>query len=70
MATYFWLSEGQFARLQPLLPTATRGVPRVADRRVISGIRTRVAERVPVARCAAGVWSAQDAVQPVRALGS
>ena len=38
MATYFWLSEGQFARLQPPLPTATRGVPRVADRRVISGI--------------------------------
>ena len=38
MATYFWLSEGQFARLQPLLPTDTRGVPRVDDRRVISGI--------------------------------
>ena len=38
MATYFWLSKGQFARLQPLLPTDTRGVPRVDDRRVISGI--------------------------------
>ncbi len=38
MATDFGLSEGQFARLQPLLPTATRGGPRVADRRVISGI--------------------------------
>ena len=34
----FWLSEEQFARLTPLLPTDTRGVPRVDDRRVISGI--------------------------------
>ena len=35
---YFWLSDDQFARLQPLLPTDTRGKPRVDDRRVISGI--------------------------------
>ena len=34
----FWLSEGQFERLRPLLPTDTRGVRRVDDRRVISGI--------------------------------
>ena len=38
MDTHFWLSAAQFARLQPLLPTDTRGVPRVDDRRVISGI--------------------------------
>jgi len=36
--SYFWLSDDQFARLEPLLPTDTRGVPRVDDRRVISGI--------------------------------
>lgn len=36
--TTFWLSEEQFARLAPLLPKDTRGVPRVDDRRVISGI--------------------------------
>ena len=35
---FFWLTEDQFARLQPLLPTDTRGKPRVDDRRVISGI--------------------------------
>ena len=35
---HFWLSEVQFARLQPLLPNKPRGVPRVDDRRVISGI--------------------------------
>jgi len=35
---YFWLDAAQFARLEPLLPTDTRGKPRVDDRRVISGI--------------------------------
>lgn len=34
----FWLSEEQFARLNPLLPDKVRGVARVDDRRVISGI--------------------------------
>jgi len=37
-AHHFWLSDEQFARLQPLLPNKPRGVPRVDDRRVISGI--------------------------------
>lgn len=36
--SYFWLLEEKFARLAPLLPTDTRGKPRVDDRRVISGI--------------------------------
>ena len=35
---HFWLSDDQFARLKPLLPNKPRGVPRVDDRRVISGI--------------------------------
>ena len=35
---YFWLSERQFGRLEALLPSDTRGKPRVDDRRVISGI--------------------------------
>lgn len=33
-----WLSDEQFRRLQPLLPDKVRGVARVDDRRVISGI--------------------------------
>ena len=32
----FWLSDAQFARLQPLLPNKVRGVPRVDDRKVSS----------------------------------
>jgi transposase len=34
----FWLTEEQFNRIKPYLPADTRGVPRVDDRRVISGI--------------------------------
>ena len=38
MADQFWLSAAQCARLRSLLPTDTRGVPRVDDRRMIAGI--------------------------------
>ena len=38
MVDVWMLTEAQMARLAPLLPNDTRGVPRVDDRRVISGI--------------------------------
>ena len=34
----FWLNDEQWARIKPHLPTDVRGVERVDDRRVISGI--------------------------------
>jgi len=34
----YWLSNEQFGRIAPHLPTDTRGKPRVDDHRVISGI--------------------------------
>ena len=34
----FWLSDAQFAKIAPFLPTDTRGVKRVDDRRMISGV--------------------------------
>ena len=34
----FWLSDEQWKRIEPHLPTDVRGVDRVDDRRVISGI--------------------------------
>ena len=34
----FWLSDEQWSRIKPRLPTDVRGVERVDDRRVISGI--------------------------------
>ena len=34
----FWLSDEQWKRIEPHLPTDVRGVERAEDRRVISGI--------------------------------
>jgi putative transposase len=34
----FWFSDEQWSRIEPCLPTDVRGVERVDDRRVISGI--------------------------------
>ena len=38
MSEGFWLNDDQWQRLAPLLPNKSRGVKRVDDRRVISGI--------------------------------
>lgn len=38
MSDYFWFTDEQWARIEPLLPTDTRGKERVDDRRVLSGI--------------------------------
>ncbi len=38
MSSNFWLTEEQFNKIKPLLPNKPRGVPRVDDRRVLSGI--------------------------------
>jgi transposase len=38
MSEVFWLTDEHRSRLARLLPNDTRGVPRVDDRRVISGI--------------------------------
>ena len=38
MSGEFWLNDRQWARLAPLLPSKPRGVPRVDDRRGVSGI--------------------------------
>jgi len=38
MADFFWFSVERWARIEQLLPQDTRGMPRVDDRRVLSGI--------------------------------
>ena len=38
MSDLFWFSDEQWARIEPLLPNKPRGVPRVDDCRVLSGI--------------------------------
>lgn len=44
MADYFWLSEGQWAAIEPHIPKVYKGKRRVDDRRVISGIVYRLRE--------------------------
>jgi mannitol 2-dehydrogenase len=38
MSDLFWFSDVQWSRIEPLLPQTTRGMKRVDDRRVLSGI--------------------------------
>jgi len=38
MADFFWFTDAQWARIAPLLPNDVRGMKRVDDRRVLSGI--------------------------------
>jgi transposase len=44
MADHFWLSDGQWAAIEPHIPKVYRGKRRVDDRRVISGIVHRLRE--------------------------
>ena len=37
MSDQFWLTKAQLKRVEPFFPR-TRGIPRVDDRRVVSGI--------------------------------
>ena len=38
MADFFWFSDAEWERIEPLVPTGLRGARRVDDRRVLSGI--------------------------------
>ena len=44
MADHFWLSDSQWAAIEPHIPKVYRGKRRVDDRRVISGIVHRLRE--------------------------
>ena len=62
MSGNFWLSEEQFNKIKPLLPNKPRGVPRVDDRRVISGIIFCLQTRLSLVGCARRIWPGQDAL--------
>ncbi len=47
MRTRHELSDGEWARLQPLLPPHTAGKPRRDDRRIINGILWKLATGAP-----------------------
>jgi hypothetical protein len=65
----FWLTDAQFAKLEPYLPTDTRGKPRVDVRRVISGIVQVIRSGRTLVQCAYGLRPEEDALQPLPALG-
>ena len=61
MSDFFWFSDMQWARIEPLLPTDVRGKAHVDDRRVLSGI-------VHALRCG-GRWAdCADVYGPKRTL--
>ena len=52
----FWLSDEQWMRMERYLPTDVRGVERVDDRRVISGI-VHVLKAAVAGATAHRIWS-------------
>jgi hypothetical protein len=60
----FWLTDEQWAKIAPLLPTDVRGKARVDDRRVISGIL-----HVLKSGLSARVRPSDNDLQSLRALG-
>jgi transposase len=72
MSVPFLLTPAQMRRIRPHFPRS-RSIPRVDDRRVLSGIifvlkgglRWR---DLALARCAAGLWPPQDPLQPLHSL--
>jgi transposase len=66
MGELFLLTEAQMARIAPHFPLS-HGVPRVDDRRVVSGI-VYVIRNGPQWKDAPSVWTAQDALQPLHPL--
>jgi transposase len=66
MIRLFLLSERQMARISPYFPLS-HGVPRVNDRRVVSGIVSVIKNGLQWKD--ARLWSAQDALQPLHPRG-
>jgi hypothetical protein len=50
MSDQFWLIKTQLKRIEPFFPR-TRGIPRVSNRRVVSGIVHGDSERSAMAGC-------------------
>ena len=67
MSDLFWLSEAQLRRIRPFFPLS-HGIPRVDDRRVISGIIFVIRKRSALAGCAGRIWPIEYPVQSLCAL--
>ena len=56
MSYLFWLSEAQMSKIEPFFPLA-HGVPRVNDRKVISGIIFVLKNGLPWRDAPLRVWA-------------
>jgi transposase len=69
MADFFWFSDEQWSRISSLLPVNCKGARRVDDRRALSGIVHALQSGGRWGNCPAGLWSQEDTLQPLCALG-
>ena len=67
MSDQFWLTKAQLKRIEPFFPR-TRGIPRVDDRRVVSGIVHVIRNGLRWRDAPAVYGPHNDALQPVRSL--
>ena len=65
---HLWLSDAPFTRIQPLLPNKVRGVRRVDDRKIISGIVDAIRSGLMWRDAPACCGPPQGALQPFRSL--
>jgi hypothetical protein len=68
MSDQYLLSEAQLERIKPYFPLS-HGRPRVDDRRMISGDRSRHSQWLEMEACASGLWAIQDTMQPLQRVG-
>ena len=61
-AALYWVSEAEWAQIEPLMPRGRRGAHRVDDRRVISGIVHMLRSGAPLARLPGRLRSLHDGV--------
>lgn len=68
MADRFWLSDAQWAVIEPHIPKVYKGKRRVDDRRVISGIVHRLREGCRWRALPGRLWALYDGVQPLQSV--
>ena len=66
MADLFWLSDEQWAVIEPFMPEKQPGPERKDDRQIISGILARPDIGLPLARLPGGVRAAHHRLRPVQ----
>lgn len=67
MSNLFWLTDAQMARLQPFFPKS-HGKPRVDDRGGVERSNRHQSQWLALVRCAEGLWSAENPLQPLEAV--